>query len=168
MTLMLATTDGEFRTIADAACGVLALLVGYNDGMTALLVMGTGQDRKAFMLAQVHEWALVTLEDRQQVLDLGVPVVRYDPASRRKKGHEAQPGDLVWADGSFGFRAAGGYRSGMSSWETPVAWLDGRVSIHQHSYEHLAFSRWEVGIVRNDEFVTIAATATGASDQAAN
>lgn len=159
MPLMLATTEGNFVTFGDARAGTLALLAGYAEGVDPLFVVGSGQERRALLLGAAREWALVNLDHRDQLLELGPPVVRYDAASRRKRGDEAHAGDLVWVDGRFGLRAAGGYRSGMSGWETPVAWFDGTVSVHYHSYEHHAFSGWAVGVMRGDELVVVASTA---------
>lgn len=163
MALMLDMTEGTFVTFGDAGAGSLALLAGYAEGVDPLLVVGSGQERRALLLSAAREWALVNLDHRDQLLDLGPPVVRYDAASRRKKGEQAQAGDLVWVDGRFGLRAAGGYRSGMSGWETPVGWFDGTVSTQNYACEHHAFCGWAVGFMRGDEFVFIASTAWKAS-----
>lgn len=159
MTLMLNVSEGVITTCRDASTGSLALLMAYAEGVIPMIIIGSEQNYRAIMLDAAREWALVTLDHRDLMLDLGPPVVRYDATSRRKQGHEAQAGDLVWAGGKFGLRAAGGYRSGMSSWETPVVWLDGTNSVHHHQHEHQAFTIWEIGIMRGDQFVKIAGTA---------
>jgi hypothetical protein len=156
MKLILDTTEGSITTCRDARAGSLALWMAYIEGIVPMLILGVDQTRRAMILNAAREWALVTLDHRDPVLDLGPPVARYDAGSRRKQGHEAQAGDLVWADGRFGLRAAGGYRSGMSSWETPIVWLDGTASIHHHQHEHQAFTAWELGFMRDDRFVKVA------------
>ena len=158
MGLMLDTTEGVLTTGGDARTGSLALWMAYVEGAVPMFLVGADQARRAMILDAAREWTLVTLDHRDPVLDLGPPIVRYDAESRRKQGHEAQAGELVWAEGRFGLRAAGGYRSGLSSWETPVVWLDGTDSIHHHQHEHHAFTAWELGFMRGDRFIKVAGT----------
>lgn len=149
---MIFANEAQLTTLGSLPVGRLALGFGYgHQGMPLLTSEADGQDcyfRLRGTLCSSQD------SDHTPVIGLGVPTIRFDPESAI--GEDQAPSDgtlMLTVDGPGIFETSNRAR-GLGGYLTL---LSGARRSFYRSRETPAFGRWEIGIMRDGEFVRVAA-----------
>jgi hypothetical protein len=146
---MIDATEAQLVQFSKAPVGSLVVIgTGASAGMPAI-VYKEDDLQGAFLL--VHPFGDVELGPRIPVLDLGKPIVRFDPASALADPTICPTGALVVT--GTGPRVFDSGHSGR--W---LISMDGELEAGSPSANTPAFRRWSVGFLRDDKFVSVGDT----------
>ncbi|WP_217806569.1 hypothetical protein [Novosphingobium sp. B1] len=148
---MIFAHQTQLVTLANVSVGSLVLASGYDQSSVAALVCEFENEKCLLRVGQNCH----VFQDNfgSDLLDLGAAVAKFDPGSAASNDAFPRSGALlITAEGPGVFEAAG--RIGSSGGYLTL--LNG---VRQHFYRSRGiptFCRWELGIVRDNEFVSVA------------
>jgi hypothetical protein len=151
---MIFTDDASLVTLGDIEIGTLALSFAYGHNGAACLIADAA-DAGAKLLVRLQSPFYTTYEDHRTVLlSLGVPKIRFDPASAvSDERRRLESGTLVITqDGPGIYQSSNG--GGVVAGHAVL--LSGERRQFYRAREIPAFARWEIGYDREEEFVPIA------------
>jgi hypothetical protein len=145
------TTDAELTSLGEVETGSLVLGFGYGQRGCPFLVSEDGTGTKALFRLQGQHF---TVHDdyRTTVLSLGIPILRFDASSSVAEDTAPANGTLmITKDGPGVFEATIpiGMRGGL------LTLIDGKQKPFYPARGIPAFSRWEIGHLRDSEFVCV-------------
>lgn len=150
-TLMIYAHEVQLVTLANVAAGSLVLAFGYDRRGVASLVCEIESERCLLRLGQ--DCHVFPDDYGSNLLRLGDAVVKFDPSSAAPDDAFPRSGALLITAKGPGVYESAGRIAASGGYFTS---LDGVRQPFFRSRGVPSFYRWEVGILRNDEFVSVA------------
>lgn len=152
---MLRAREASLTTLRKVPVGHLIFTYGLIDpGQMALTISKSIEDDASvtpltFLLGP--HFFLRDEDHRLSVIDLGLPVVEFDPSSIVAPDAVLVDGTLVFVEDRIGVYEAAGQARATGN----LADLSGGYKELYRRSQHPAFSRWSIGIMRGDDFVSL-------------
>ena len=151
MTEMLMAADAARGTLAEVAVGSLVLVYGYSfPGLPGFVIQDDKGVNEVF-LVEGPRLGGAALDSRTPVISLGQAIARFDRSSFASIDALLPTNTLVIGDDGIGVYEASDFapRGGT------LALLTGQQSGFYRNHEVPAFLHWELGYLRDDEFVPV-------------
>jgi hypothetical protein len=148
--MMIDTSEGSLRNEKDVLTGSLVISPRYGFS-SGLIVKDADGDRRIFFLTGSDKFSSRFIEARDEFIDFGTPYLRYDPSSYDNSGADVVAGKIIFATPRWGISSTNKFMG-----QPECVWLDGVIASYFHTGAAAAFSRWQIGLMRGDEFIAIA------------
>lgn len=149
---MIFANEAELISFGDIDVGKLALSFGFGHQGLPVLICGPADAKRYFRLRR--EFYSAEGDYRNQMAQLGTPVARFDPDSALTEEELPYDGTLILTpEGPGIFESTGRIRSVGGH----LVRLSGERIPFYRDRDAPAFCNWQIGFMREQEFVLIAA-----------